>query len=238
MEAGQRLIAHVKEREIFLDATPGADGTRPADTRPAAPVPPPAEVVRPAVSPASPVRPSAHTRAVAPAPSAAPAAPALADHGSGWAKQVAAGDFQAVIADAEHRGLDGTLSSASAAELGALADAARYLRRGDLARRTLLAARDRFPRSREGREAAFFLGGLSEDQSGEASSKAALDWYERYLTESPQGPYAAHALGREMVLVHKLQGTTAARPIAERYLQRFPHGPYTAAAQKLVDETP
>jgi TolA-binding protein len=98
-----------------------------------------------------------------------------------------------------------------------------------------MAARDRFPRSREGHEAAFFLGGISEDQPAADSSKTALEWYGRYLAESPQGPYAAHALGRTMVLMHKLQGAAAARPIATQYLERFPAGPYAAAAKKLVE---
>ena len=62
------------------------------------------------------------------------------------------------------------------------------------------------------REAAFFLGGLAEDESGVAATKTALEWYERYMAESPRGTYAAQALGRQMILVHKLRGAAAARP--------------------------
>jgi hypothetical protein len=141
-----------------------------------------------------------------------------------------------VLADAERRGLDATLGSASVGDLKALADAARYVRRSELARRAMLAERNRFPKTREGREAAFFLGGLSEDEAGADASKEAVTWYERYLDESPQGSFAAHALGREMVLVRKLQGTAAAQPFADRYLRRFPNGPYASAARKLTED--
>jgi hypothetical protein len=38
-----------------------------------------------------------------------------------------------------------------------------------------------------------------------------------------------------MVLVHRLRGAEAARPIAVDYLQRFPNGPYAAPARKLTE---
>ena len=60
------------------------------------------------------------------------------------------------------------------------------------------------------------------------ATKAALEWYERYLAESPRGTYAPQALGRQMVLVHKLRGVASARPLATEYLARFPDGPYAA----------
>jgi len=159
-------------------------------------------------------------------------APAAAD----WSALIKQGDFDGVLADAEQRGLARTLETASAADLNLLADAARYVRRGDVARRTLLAERERFPRSASAREAAFFLGGLAEDDRGVTSAKAALEWYERYMADLPHGNYAAQALGRQMILVHKLQGAGAARPIATQYLERFPKGPYADAASKLLQD--
>ncbi len=149
---------------------------------------------------------------------------------------MAQGDFQSVLADAEQRGLAHTLETASVADLTVLADAARYVRRGDVSRRTYLAVRERFPRSGTAREAAFFLGGLAEDESGVAAVKTAVEWYERYMGDSPSGTYAAQALGRQMILVHKLRGADAARPIASDYLRRFPYGPYADAARKLLHE--
>jgi hypothetical protein len=247
MEAGQHLVANVKQGEIFLDRAPGAggpeaaenaeseEGLAPTGAGTAAPARLP-ESETPEPRPAAPAVDARSSRAPAHArPAPAVAAPA-ADAGATWAKRVAGGDFQGVLAEAEHRGLDSTFGTASPSELAALADAARYVRRSEIARRALLAERERFPKSREGREAAFFLGGLSEDEPGAQASKAALDWYDRYLDESPHGAYAAHALGREMVLVHKLQGAAAARPLAEKYLERFPNGPYAGPARKLTEE--
>ena len=65
--------------------------------------------------------------------------------------------------------------------------------------------------------------------------KMALEWYERYLSESPRGTYVPQALGRQMVLVHKLRGIAAARPLASEYVARFPDGPYAASARKLTE---
>jgi hypothetical protein len=141
---------------------------------------------------------------------------------------------QGILNDAEARGLDRVLVDASGRELSALADAARYGHRPALARRVLLSVRERFPRSNESRNAAFFLGGLAEDAAGSGGPSAALEWYERYLTESGHGRYGAQALGRKMVLTHKLEGTEAARPVASEYLDRFPGGPYASAARKLM----
>jgi len=135
-----------------------------------------------------------------------------------------------VIAAAEARGLDATLSSAALEDLAALADSARYARRISLAKRVLLAERKRFPASRAARDAAFFLARLAEDEGG-----GALDWYDRYLSESPRGTYAPQALGRKMLLVHAQQGAAAARPLAAEYLERHPSGPYAASARKIAD---
>lgn len=175
------------------------------------------------------------------APSAPPAPPppatrlggsaAAHSSGSGWATHVAHGNFQVVIEEAERQGIDRVLSEAPQAELAALADAARYARSEDLARRALSAQRARFPGSVWARDAAFFLGGLAENRHEEAG---ALNWYEAYLRESPDGAYASHALGRKMVLVQQLRGADAARATATEYLQRFGDGPYAPNARKLL----
>jgi ferric-dicitrate binding protein FerR (iron transport regulator) len=238
MEAGQHLVANVKDGEIFLDATPGSEAANLPRARAESPEPTFVEPEAPAVAPAvaatlpTPTSP-AHATRVRPGVARPVPAPGV---DASWSKLIAQGDFQGVLADAEQRGLARTLDSASPADLNALADAARYVRRSDVARRTLLAERERFPRSVTAREAAFFLGGLAEDESGVASAKTALEWYERYMTDSPRGTYAAQALGRQMILVHKLHGAAAARPIATEYLARFPAGPYAEPAKKLLQD--
>ena len=141
------------------------------------------------------------------------------------------GDFEAVVADAERRGLDRALTESTAADLAALADAARYARRPEVASRALSAQRTRYPGSTQARDAAFFLGGLAEGQKSDA---AALDWYDIYLGENPDGAYASQALGRKMMLLQRLRGAASARAVAAEYLARFPEGPYAGSASKLL----
>jgi hypothetical protein len=236
MEAGQHLVAHVKDGEIFMDATPGPEAANLPRARAESPEPtfadePPAPAPAPSTAPALAPSHAARTHAIA-----GHAAPQVAPADASWSKMIAQGDFHGVLAEAEQRGLARTLETGSAADLTALADAARYVRRSDVARRTLLTERDRFPRTATSREAAFFLGGVAEDESGVAAAKTALDWYERYLAESPNGTYAAQALGRQMILVNKLRGAAAARPLASDYLARFPSGPYAEPAKKLLQD--
>ena len=157
-----------------------------------------------------------------------------ARHADGWDRMLARGDAEAVLADADARGVDRLLVTVPERDLSALADAARYGHRPMLARRALLTMRDRFPGALGAREAAFFLGGLAEDAPGAGARTMALDWYDHYLKESPNGRYVAQALGRKMVLVENLRGLGAARSLAEQYLDRFPGGPYAAAARKLT----
>ncbi|KYF96236.1 hypothetical protein BE20_04395 [Sorangium cellulosum] len=147
-----------------------------------------------------------------------------------YRERVARGDFAGAIADAEARGIDATIDASPLPEIAALADAARYTGRNDLARRALLAERSRFAGSPEARSAAFLLGRMVE-----ASSPAeAISWYERYLSESPGGPLAAEALGRKMLVTRSSRGKDAARPVAEEYLARHPHGAFAGAAAEIL----
>lgn len=149
-----------------------------------------------------------------------------------WRKKAAAGAFSDVIDAAEHRGLETTLATAPLDDLSALADSARYARRANIARRALVAERARFPRSNAARDAAFLLGRLAEEDGS-----GALEWYDRYLAESPHGAYASQALGRKMMLVYQARGAEAARSLAVDYLERFPSGAYAATAKKLAAES-
>lgn len=148
-----------------------------------------------------------------------------------WPQLIAHGDFAAVVEDAESRGIDATLAGASAADLNALADAARYVRRNDLARRALLGLRSRFPGTARAGDAAFFLGRLAE--SSPSSTQAAVRWYETYLGESQRGPFAGEAMGREMSILARTDRGRA-RALAAVYLERFPHGSEVGLARSLV----
>ena len=126
------------------------------------------------------------------------------------------------------------LEASSSDDLAALADAARYRRQDDLARRALDAQRRRFQGTPRAADAAFFLGRLDEKVG--AGLVHALRWYDRYLEEAPGGSYAAEALGRKMVAVRDLYGVAQARTVADEYVRRFPRGSYAGAAQALRDQ--
>ena len=152
-----------------------------------------------------------------------------------WANLIAQGDFAGVVKDAERRGLDLTLTSASAADLTSLADAARYTRHNHLARQALLGVRARFPGTPRASDAAFFLGRLAEQPSSAAG--AALDWYETYLREAEKGPYAGEALGREIAVLARTDRARAQKA-AQIYLERFPHGTQAELAKSLLQVSP
>jgi hypothetical protein len=71
-----------------------------------------------------------------------------------------------------------TLQTASSDDLFALADAARYRRRADLARSALLAQRRRFPSSPRSLDAIFLLGRVEELRAG--GRAPAIEWYDEY----------------------------------------------------------
>ena len=150
--------------------------------------------------------------------------------GRSWTAALSAGDFDTILDEAE-RDIGHVLASRGTEDLAALADAARYRRHDDVARRALLAQRRRFAGSPRAADAAFFLGRL--DENGGRGAAAALAWYERYLDEAPSGSYVAEALGRKMMAVEDIHGPAAARNVADQYLRRFPRGSYAGAARAL-----
>ena len=236
VRAGQRLTINVPEREVLLRPSDEADNTAaPAgDTTPAETAVAPSPAVEPS-APEAPRAVSARVPSIAPvrSPSRAAVTVRASAPARSWTAALAAGDFQAIVLEAEHRGLRRALVEAHSEDLAALADAARYLRRDDVARQALVAQRDRFPTSDRAHEAAFLLGRLTEGGAG--GDVRAVGWYDRYLGEAPTGAYASEALGRKMTATEKLRGLEAARDIAREYLRRFPHGTYAGAARALSD---
>lgn len=238
VRAGQRLTVNVRTKEVLLREL---DGGPPLPVE--APAVEPKAAETPAVEPKAEtsVGPAAHApgpgrlRMAAPGPRAPDASPG-ASSGT-WAAALNAGDFDGILQDAERRGFDVSVERTPATELAALADAARYRRRDDIARRALLAERARFPRSARARDAAFLLGRLEEtsDSGARGGGVRALEWYDRYLQEAPLGAYASEALGRKMTATARVQGPRAAREVAATYLRRFPNGSYAASARGLLD---
>lgn len=149
-----------------------------------------------------------------------------------WPAMVLAGEFTAVLRDASRRGFDDVLRRAPAADLMALADAARFGGALSLARQSLLAVRKRFGGSSSAHRAAFLLGRMAEDNQNDLDE--ALKWYGVYLSAAPAGGYQSEALGRKMTATLRLRGAAQARPVAEEYLRQFPNGPYADPARAIV----
>ena len=224
VRAGQALTVKLKRSQVLLrdldrdevvadvDADADADKTvaGPTDEEGSAPVA--------AVAPTPPDRARVAAKA------------ARTQHTRSWTAALSAGDFDTILDEAE-RDIGRVLATRGTEDLAALADAARYRRHDDVARRALLAQRRRFAGSPRAADAAFFLGRL--DENGGRGHGPALAWYERYLDEAPRGSYVAEALGRKMIAVEELHGAGAARNVAEQYIRRFPHGSYAGAAHAL-----
>jgi ferric-dicitrate binding protein FerR (iron transport regulator) len=254
LRPGQHLTAHLATRELRIDESgtlggfpnppattslggadrrqrdqSGASAAAPSASVPEVQAPAPApQEARETSRPPSPVRPGrASTRTVALA-----SRPTLPDWTPAtWAARVASGDAAGVVAEAVAHGLDAVVAEADGPALVALADAARYTARTYVAERVLRAQRTRFPGTPAAGAAAFFLGRLADDRG---AAEEGLGWYRRYLSESPQGPYAAEALGRGMLSVSRLSGREAARDLARDYLRRFPDGTYLLHAQAIL----
>ncbi len=148
-----------------------------------------------------------------------------------WTSRIAAGDFAGVLTEAEARGMDQTIAGAPLADLNALADAARYARRPELARRVLEAERRRFAGTTEARTAAFMLGRMLDDGG---STAASIPYFDAYLAEVASGGFRAEALGRLMVAKARSHGPNAATEHARAYLREFASGPYAEKAREIV----
>ena len=225
--AGQHLTVRVRQHETVIRALGDEASIPPPSLRAPDHASPPSAALQDTTP-----RPIVSRTASAPAPPPGSTVSASASIGSlNWQAELAGGDFETIVRQAEHVGLETCLAEAGSADLAALADAARYGRHDDIARRALLAQRRRFALSPAGRDTSFLLGRLEETEQHGA---AAIDWYDKYLSEVEAGTYASEALGRKMNLTQRLYGDDRASAVARDYLDRFPHGTYAARARALA----
>ncbi len=216
LRAGQRLLASVARVEAVITED----------------APEPAPDAHPSPAPLAPTdHPGLPTSLTMPSRSATSATERLA-HDHRWSRRLASGQWDRILAEAEHSGVEAMLSQASSDDLFALANAARYRRRLALARAALLAERRRFPNSARAVEALYLLGRV--DEASETGAAQAIAWYDEYLHHVPSGPLLGEALGRKMTLTDKLAGPAQARALAEDYLRRFPRGNYAGLARELL----
>lgn len=177
----------------------------------------------------SPALPASVVASALPSSAASAAGPAAIS----WTRLVATGSFKTVLEEADARGVDAVLASAGPSDLLALADAARYGRRGDLASRALAAVRKRFPASREANVATFLVARAADDagRTGEA-----IELFDAYLAAG--GSFAAEALGRKMSALQRAGRIADARVVARQYLLRHPKGPHAKLARDLSGDAP
>jgi hypothetical protein len=219
VRAGQKFHADMASRSMTV-----VDG----DAKSAAPAPPPSAPA-PATADLAPAEPTVTEKP--PSQGTAPA-PATAAARESWTKLVAGGEFETVIRLATDRGTSSCVRTCGASDLRALADAARYSGRTDLALEALLGLRDRFRGSGEERSASFLLGRVEESRGAMARAQT---WYDTYLRERPGGELAAEALAGRMRSVSATSGRKAASPLARDYLSRYPNGVHAEAARAMLD---
>ena len=212
LRTGQRLVVNLAKAETLITED----------------LPEQATPAPPAVTPAASDQPAQPHASTGPAPSTV----AKVETERRWADELASGHWDRILEKVERAGVEAALNGASSEDLFALADAARYRRRTDLARAALLAQRRRFPDSPRALDAIFLLGRVEE--SGGGGMARAIAWYDEYLSRAPTGAYAAEALGRKMTITSELGRPAQARPIAEEYLRRFPNGSYAGSARALL----
>jgi hypothetical protein len=263
LQPGQELEAHPDDGVLRIVPVPSAaNGATPSEAKVPAPpaVPPPAPplvlppsappaaappvVAPPPVSPVS-AAPPASPAAVAPRATAHAKRPVLAGGraepregqalGADWGRRIANGDFDTIVREVEEHGSVRCLRELPSDRLAALGDAARYAGQAELARRALIAQRERFAGTRAAEEAAFLLGRLAEDSHEPRAT--ALGWYDLYLDEAPRGAYAAEALGRKLLLIDAEAAAPpeTVRGIARDYLERYPTGPYASRARAILE---
>lgn len=226
LRPGQTLSVSLPRGETVIK-----DGRSASEPRAKNPVPPASSVPAvPAAPIASAAAPSNGKQQLGDTP-ATPGSATVGPPGARWWKEaIATGQWDRILADVDREGVAANLQSLSSEDLFALADAARYRRRADLARAALLEQRRRFPNSPRALDALFLLGRVEEQGQG---GRQAIRRYDDYLARAPGGTYAAEALGRRMILTKDVEGPASARRIAAEYLRRFPNGSYAEAARAL-----
>jgi hypothetical protein len=149
-----------------------------------------------------------------------------------WPELVAKGQFQRVLDEAKALGAQFPGPQASEAQVAAVAQAAGYSGDARFAERCWRYLRTRHARSAGSARAAFYLARIAE-QRGEL--KEALDWLGVYNKESPGGAFSAEALGRQLLILRRIDPSSPrAVDTAREYLRRFPEGAHREAAQATL----
>lgn len=191
------------------------------------------------VASAAPEATATATAADPPLPHVEPSAPpsmqppsarsASADRPS-WQPLALEGKYAEAMKLAEDAGFDSVVAKSSASELLLLGDACRFAGRSARASEAYEAVRKRHAGGLEARRALFSLGVLA------FPGKAAVPFFEQYLSEAPGGPLAPEALGRILEIRSRGGETDAAKKLATQYLAQYPKGAHARLAQSIIDD--
>lgn len=152
-----------------------------------------------------------------------------------WKRLAKDGQYTEALAQAKRAGALKQAASASKSDLKLLADVARLGGAPAQSTAVLQTLRRRFPKSREARRAAFYLGRQAER---EARLVDAASWYRTYLEGAAQGSLRAEARGRLLGVLRRQGESSAARTVAREVLQDDPNGAYVDLARKSLGGAP
>jgi TolA-binding protein len=151
---------------------------------------------------------------------------------SRWRTLVQAGRYREAIEAADAAGFEAECQHASAADLLALAGAARLTGDAPKARQAYSLLRKRFGSDPVAAVAAFNLARVAFDLVLDYTDAA--QWFRTYLREQPAGALAREARGRLIEALQRSGDATGARAAAIDYLSRYPNGPHTEFAKRLA----
>jgi len=152
----------------------------------------------------------------------------------GWRELAAKGRYSDAIDLLQRSGIDGVIATSSPQDLIAIADVARFSAHPDIAQKSLLALRRRFPKDAKASRAAFDLGRLAFDQQHNYSQAAT--WFATCLSEDPNGPLDREAAGRLIEARQHGSDDAGAQSAARDYLRRYPSGPHASLARSILQE--
>ncbi|HSQ64098.1 MAG TPA: FecR domain-containing protein [Polyangiaceae bacterium] len=153
-----------------------------------------------------------------------------------WKELAKAGDYTDAIDAVRRAGVDNVIATSGPSDLFVLADAARLSGHPEIAEKSLLALRHRFPRDAKAPRAAFDLGRLAFDQRHDYADAAT--WFSTCLKEDPNGPLDREAAGRLIEARKRAGDAGGARAAAREYLTRYPDGPHAPLAKSIATSEP
>ncbi len=148
-----------------------------------------------------------------------------------WVRAAKRGEYRDALARAKAGRVLESLGTLGREELKLLADATRLGGGAASSESVLLELRRRFPRSKDAKRAAFYLGRFSE---GAGRSEDAVRWYREYLKDAAKGSFAAQARGRIVKVLSRNGTAREAELAALEYLKHHPKGAYAPLALRLA----